>query len=73
MYAEPDFFYERFGKAVDERLANDRLPNVVRLDKPLNEMGLEPNSLDGAVAFMVLRLLLAVEDVPDVLKDVHRR
>jgi len=34
----PDFFYERFGrKATDERLANNRLPNVVRLDKPLNE------------------------------------
>ena len=47
----PDFFYERFGrKGVDERLANDRLPNVVRLDKPLNELGLAANSLDGAVA-----------------------
>src|SRR5918992_2913433 len=31
----PQFFYERFGgKRVDERLANQRLPNVVRLHKP---------------------------------------
>jgi len=70
----PDFFYERFGKkAVDERLANNRLPNVVRLDKPLNAMGLEPNSLDGAVAFMVLHdFFWLSQDVPGVLKDVHK-
>jgi predicted methyltransferase len=70
----PDFFYERFGrKAVDERLANNRLPNVVRLDKPLNAMGLEPNSLDGAVAFMVLHdFFWLSQDVPGVLNDVHK-
>jgi len=70
----PDFFYERFGKkAVDERLANNRLPNLVRLDKPLNSMGLEPNSLDGAVAFMVLHdFFWLSQDVPGVLKDVHK-
>ena len=40
LHAEPGLFYERAGsKAVDERLANNRLPNVVRLDKPLNEHG----------------------------------
>jgi len=70
----PDFFYERFGrKATDERLANNRLPNVVRLDKPLNEMGLEPNSLDGATAFMVLHdFFWLSQDVPGVLKDVYK-
>jgi predicted methyltransferase len=70
----PEFFYERFGrKSVDERLANNRLPNVVRLDKPLNDLGLEPNSLDGAVAFMVLHdFFWLSQDVPDVLKDVHQ-
>jgi predicted methyltransferase len=69
----PDFFYERFGKkAVDERLADNRLPNVVRLDKPLNAMGLEPNSLDGATAFMVLHdFFWLSQDVPGVLKAVH--
>jgi predicted methyltransferase len=70
----PDFFYERFGKnGVDERLANNRLPNVVRLDKPLNAMGLEPNSLDGATAFMVLHdFFWLSQDVPGILKDVHK-
>ena len=70
----PDFFYERFGKnGVDERLANNRLPNVVRLDKPLNEMGLEPKSLDGATAFMVLHdFFWLSQDVPGILKDVHK-
>jgi len=70
----PEFFYERFGrKSVDERLANNRLPNVVRLDQPLNDLGLEPNSLDGAVAFMVLHdFFWLSQDVPDVLKDVHQ-
>jgi predicted methyltransferase len=70
----PAWFYERASsKPVDERLANNRLPNVVRLDKPLNELGLEPNSLDGAVAFMVLHdFFWLSQDVPDVLKDVHK-
>ena len=70
----PQFLYDRGGgKAVDERLANNRLPNVVRLDKPLNEMGLAPNSLDGAVAFMVLHdFFWLSQDVPGVLADVHK-
>jgi predicted methyltransferase len=70
----PDFFYERFGrKSVDERLASNRLPNVVRLDKPLNDLGLEPESLDGAVAFMVLHdFFWLSQDVPDLLKDLHQ-
>jgi predicted methyltransferase len=69
----PDAFYERFGrKAVEERLANNRLPNVVLLDKPLNDMGLKPASLDGAVANMVLHdFFWLSNDVPDILKDVH--
>lgn len=70
----PDFFYQRFGqKGVDERLANNRLPNVVRLDKPLNELGLAPSSLDGAVAFMVLHdFFWLSQDVPGALKDLHK-
>ena len=69
----PQFFYDRAGpKPVEERLANDRLPNVVRLDKPLNDLGLEPNSLDGAVAFMVLHDFFWLSDnVPGVLADLH--
>lgn len=70
----PAWFYERAtSKPVDERLANDRLPNVVRLDKPLNDLGLEANSLDGAVAFMVLHdFFWLSQDVPDVLGDLHK-
>ena len=69
----PPWFYERAtSKPVDERLANNRLPNVVRLDKPLNDLGLEANSLDGAVAFMVLHDFFWLSpDVPDVLEDLH--
>ena len=70
----PQFFYERFGsKSVDERLANDRLPNVVRLDKPLNDLGLAPSSLDGAVAFMVLHdFFWLSQDVPGVLAGLNK-
>lgn len=71
----PQWFYERVGsqKPVEERLANNRLPNVVRLDKPLNDLGLEPESLDGAVAFLVLHdFFWLTPDVPDVLADLHK-
>jgi predicted methyltransferase len=70
----PQFFYDRAGtKPIEERLANNRLPNVVRLDKPLNDLGLEPNSLDGAVAFMVLHdFFWLSQDVPDVLADLYK-
>lgn len=69
----PQFFYDRGGdQAVAERLANNRLPNVVRLDKPLDALGLEPNSLDGAVAFMVLHdFFWLSDDVPKVLAGLH--
>jgi predicted methyltransferase len=69
----PPLYYERFGsKDVEERLANNRLPNVVRLDKPLNELGLAPDSLDGAVAMMVLHDFFWLSpDVPGVLRDLH--
>ena len=70
----PQFFYDRAGtKPIEERLANNRLPNVVRLDKPLNDLDLEPNSLDGAVAFMVLHdFFWLSQDVPDVLSDLYK-
>jgi predicted methyltransferase len=69
----PSQFYERAGtKDVDARLANDRLPNVVRLDKPLNDLGLEANSLDGAMASLVVHdFFWLSNDVPGVLKDIY--
>ncbi len=69
----PAYYYERWGAdAVTERLANGRLPNVVRLDAPLNEMKLPPASLDGAVMNLVFHdFFWLSDDVPDVLADVY--
>ena len=36
-------------KAMTARLAKDRLPNVERLDREVDALGLEPNSLDAVV------------------------
>jgi len=36
-------------KAISKRLADDRLPNVVRLDREVADMGLEPGSIDFAI------------------------
>ncbi len=41
-----DGFYD---KALTVRLAGDRLPNVVRLDRDLDQTGLAPGSLDAAL------------------------
>lgn len=70
----PPWVFERpnMVKAVADRLANDRLPNVVRLDKSLNDLGLRPSSVDGAVMNLVFHdMFWLSEDVPDVLKDLY--
>jgi len=36
-------------RAMSERLAGNRLPNVVRLDRELGDLGLAPGSVDAAV------------------------
>lgn len=36
-------------KAIAERLAGNRLPNVTRWDREFADLGLEPNSLDAAI------------------------
>ena len=59
-------------KQVEDRLANKRLPNVERLDKPLDSLGLPPNSLDGAVMNLVFHdMYWITTDVPAVLKDLY--
>jgi predicted methyltransferase len=70
----PQWFYQSGGRAaVDQRLANNRLPNVVRLDKPLNELGLPANSLDGAIANLVFHdFFWLSDDVPDILNDLYK-
>ena len=74
-------FYERpagpNGKSpkdqVEERLANNRLPNVVRVDKPLDDLGLPPNSVDGAVMNLVFHDMfwITMDNVPPVLKNLY--
>ncbi len=46
IYNFRDGFYD---KALSARLADGRLANVVRLDRDLGEVGLEPDSLDAAI------------------------
>jgi len=60
-------------KAAGDRVAGNRLPNVVRVDKPLEALGLPPNSVDGAVMNLVFHdMFWLSDDVPKVLADLHR-
>ncbi len=75
VYAQnPPSVLKRFGdKAIIERLANNRLPNVVRLDKEPNALELAPNSLDGAMINLVFHdLQWITQDVPGFLGDLHK-
>lgn len=55
--------YEAFGKkALAERLANDRLPNVVHLVGPSDALGMGANLLDGAVIVMSYHDLYWVDE-----------
>jgi predicted methyltransferase len=69
----PPAVLARFGdKPITERLADNRLPNVERLDKPLNEMGLKAASLDGAMINLVFHDMYWISpNVDGVLKDLH--
>ncbi len=75
VYAQnPPSVLKRFGdKAIVERLANNRLPNVVRWDKEVNEMALAPASFDGAMINLVFHDLHWIsKDVPGFLTDLHK-
>ena len=53
VYLHNNAAYRGFvGQQLDLRLAGERLPNVVRLDREADELGLEEQSLDGI--FLVL-------------------
>ncbi len=55
--------YEAFGKkALAERLANDRLPNVTHIVGPRHPLGLGENVLDGAVIVMSYHDLYWVDE-----------
>jgi predicted methyltransferase len=70
----PPSYYERAGTAaVEARLANNRLPNVVRLDVPLASLGLPDDSCDGAVMNLVFHdFFWLSNDVPAILAELHR-
>lgn len=75
VYAQnPPSVLKRFGdKAIVERLANNRLPNVLRWDKEPNELDLAPNSFDGAMINLVFHDLFWIsKDVPAFLVDLHK-
>ncbi len=69
----PPSVLARFGdKPITERLSDNRLPNVERLDKPLNEMGLKAASLDGAMINLVFHDMYWISpNVDGVLKDLY--
>ena len=70
----PEWMYESGGsEAVAQRLANARLPNVVRLDKPIDALDLPDESVDGATLNLVFHdFFWLTEDVSLVLEDLYR-
>lgn len=68
----PPQFYERFGSAdLDFRLADRRLPNVERQDRPMENLALPATYFDGVVAALVFHdLFWLTDDVPAVLAQL---
>lgn len=56
---------------VEQRLASNRLPNVVRLDRPFDDLGLPHDSVDGAVMNLVFHDLFYMANVPAVLHELY--
>jgi predicted methyltransferase len=60
-------------KSVEERLANNRLPNVVRVDEAPEELGLPPSSVDGAVMNLVFHdMFWMSKDVPSIVGNLYK-
>jgi predicted methyltransferase len=60
-------------KSVDDRLAHNRLPNVVRLDHVPEDLGLPPGSIDGAVMNLVFHdMFWMSRDVPSIVASLYR-
>jgi predicted methyltransferase len=56
----------------EERLSNNRLPNVVRWDKDLNDLQLPAASIDGAMLNLVFHDFYTLsDDVDDILADLY--
>jgi predicted methyltransferase len=69
----PPWYYERYGDAImTARLVDERLPNVVRHDRPVDALDLPADTFDFAVAGMVFHdLHWMTEDVVGVLRQIH--
>ena len=69
----PPQFYDNFGSAdLDFRLADRRLPNVTRYDRPMDDLALPADRFDAVVAAMVFHdLFWLSEDVPAVLSQIY--
>ncbi|MDW8259952.1 MAG: SAM-dependent methyltransferase [Gammaproteobacteria bacterium] len=70
----PPSVVRRFGdRPLVERLANNRLPNVLRWDREPNELRLPVDYFDGAMLHLVFHDLFWISnDVPGFLRDLHR-
>jgi predicted methyltransferase len=74
VYAQnPPQFIEKYGdKKITERLAGDRLPNVHRLDRSIDALGLPAAHFDGVVASDVLHDFFWLStNVDGVLRQVY--
>ena len=59
-------------KDLDARLADARLPNVVRWDRNMNDLDLPPTYFDGAMINLVFHDFFTLsQDVDDVLADLN--
>ena len=66
-------FYDfQTDKSVVERLADNRLKNVIRWDKELSDLQLEDDSLDKVLMILVLHDLYWMEtDVDRIIRKIH--
>ncbi|TQV87933.1 class I SAM-dependent methyltransferase [Aliikangiella coralliicola] len=66
-------FYDfQTDRAVNERLADNRLPNVVRWDKELSDLGFEAQSLDKLLMVLVLHDFYWMEqDVSQIIQQAY--
>jgi predicted methyltransferase len=73
MQNPPEVLERRGDKEVVERLAGNRLPNVVRWDKPLNDMGLKDSYFDGTMVNLVYHdFFWLSNDVDDITRDLYK-
>lgn len=56
-------------QALTQRMANNRLPNVVRLDEELDQLSIEPNTLDAAITALNVHDIVGREGL-DALSEV---